>query len=65
MGKCDGMLLTGGPSKLFRENGEATYYQKKIRFILDLVKEINQKRYFLTWATCLAHESLVNGIQLK
>ena len=59
----DGLLLTGGGINLFKfKNGKKkkSKYLKKVEFIINKVKEINDKeRTFPIWATCLGFEALL------
>ena len=71
----NGILLTGGPNPVFTyqeshkiqidsvnfavEDLQPTYYALKVASIIDKAKEINTRRVFVVWGTCLGLESLL------
>ena len=62
----NGVLLTGGAERMYStmefQSDTATHYQRRVRFLLEQAKRINDSgRYFILYAICLGYESLLSA----
>ena len=64
--KLNGVLLTGGSTKMFNSQNGPTKYLEIVSFIINFAKEQNKKgKYFLIWGTCLGQESVMNSLNME
>lgn len=61
--KINGVVLPGGAVPIFDENGELSFYSKKVKVILEKTKELNERGvHFPIWAICLGFQ-VIAGIE--
>lgn len=49
--KVNGLILQGGDAEVLNEKGELTYFTKRVKFVVEKVKEINSRGvHFPIWA---------------